>query len=165
VALFRLFGFDGPGLSKEGSFHSLPLRQMKEKPEMSPTEINTWAAFLIIGVPLLVVLGGGLILHMAIALAALALFFSHPAIAIALAALWFFPWRWLFAGFALGEGLKWSGVFGWLSRRRPRYPRRRRWDRASLDAHDAAYHRAPPRSVGRRPADYNPWPGDEIDMG
>jgi hypothetical protein len=69
---------------------------------MTPHEVNTWALFLIVGIPILVVLGGGLILHMAIAVAALALFFSHPAVAIILAVLWWFPWRWFWAAFAVG---------------------------------------------------------------
>jgi hypothetical protein len=100
---------------------------------MTPHEVNTWALFLIVGIPILVVFGGGLILHMAIALAVLAAFFSHPAIAIAIAVLWWFPWKFLFAGFALGEGLKWSNVFG--TRPRPHYPRRQltRDERAELE--------------------------------
>jgi hypothetical protein len=60
---------------------------------MTPHEVNTWAAFLIVGVPLLIVLGGRFILHMAIALACIALLVSHPVLAIALGALWLFPWR------------------------------------------------------------------------
>jgi hypothetical protein len=134
---------------------------------MTPQEVNTWALFLIVGVPVLVVFGGGLILHMAIALAALTLFFSHPAIAIALAVLWWFPWRWLFFGFALGEGLKFSGVFGRLHRRRPRYPYndpRRRWTQVELDRHDAEFRRGAPRLRGRRPADYQLF-DDTIDFG
>jgi hypothetical protein len=101
---------------------------------------------------------------MAIALAALALFFSHPVVAIILAALWFFPWRFVFFGLALGEGLKWSGVFGRLHRRRPRYPRRRAWTDASLSRHESEYRRSAPRARGRRPADYAPF-DDGVDFG
>jgi hypothetical protein len=117
---------------------------------MTATEWNNWVLFLVVGVPILVVFGGGLILHMAIALAALALFFSHPAIAIALAALWWFPWRWLVAAFAVGEGLKLSGVFGRLHRR-PRYSRRRAWTRSELDRADREDRRGPPRARDRQP--------------
>jgi hypothetical protein len=126
-------------------------------------EYNMWVAFIVVGLPLLVVFGQGLILHMAIALAALALFFSHPAIAIALAVLWLIPWRWFWAGLFVGEGLRLSGVFGRLSRR-SRYPRRTRWTDAELVRHDEQMHRAPPRLRGRRPQDYQPW-DDTIDVG
>jgi hypothetical protein len=131
---------------------------------MTPHEVNVWIAFLVIGLPILVVFGGTLILHMAVALAALALFFSHPALAIVLSALWFFPWRFVFIGLALGEGLKFSGVFRRLSRRRPRYPRRRAWTRAELDRYDDEGRRTAPRLRGQRPADYAPF-DDNIDFG
>jgi hypothetical protein len=122
-----------------GGKNSFGLAQRKRLPQMTAAqahEYNMWVTFLVVGLPLLVVFGGGLILHMAIALAALALFFSHPAIAIVLAVLWLFPWRWFWAAFAVGEGLKLSGVFGRLHRRRPRFPRRRDWSQSELDRHD-----------------------------
>src|SRR3977135_1472516 len=132
---------------------------------MTPHEINTWVAFILIGVPILVVLGGGFILHMAIALACLALLFSHPAIAGVLGVLWWFPWRWVIdafvVGFGLGEGLKLAG-FG--RRRRRRFPRRHAWTRSELNRSDDEGRRGPPRLRGRRPADYQPF-DDPIDMG
>jgi hypothetical protein len=126
---------------------------------MTPHEVNTWALFLIVGIPCLVVIGGGLVLHMALALAALALFFSHPALAIALGALWLLrkPLRWFVAALFVGEGLRTSGVFGRLSRR-PRYPCRSRWSRADLRRHDEEFRRTAPRSRGE------PW-DDTIDVG
>jgi hypothetical protein len=56
-------------------------------------EYNLWVAFIVVGLPFPIVFGGHFLTGLAIAAAALALFFSHPAIAIVLAALWFFPWR------------------------------------------------------------------------
>jgi hypothetical protein len=98
-------------------------------------EFNLWVLFIVIGLPVLVVFGGHLLTSMAIALASLALLFSHPALAIVLGLLWLFPWRWaldfFIGGYAAGLG------FGAASRRsmRMRYPRRRAWSRNALDAH------------------------------
>jgi hypothetical protein len=132
-------------------------------------EINMWIAFIVVALPCLIVFGGRFLTSMAIALAALALFFSHPILAIAIAVLWLFPWRIFWAAFAVGEGLKFSGIFGRLHRRSRRYrrslyPRRRRWNVASLDAHDENFRRGPPRTRGRRPEDGVPW-DDPIDFG
>ena len=111
-------------------------------------EYNMWLAFIIVGLPVLIVFGGHFLTSMALAVAALALFFSHPAIAIVIAIAWLFPWRFLFFGFALGEGLKFSGVFRRLGRRRQRYPRRSRWSRAD---------RVRPSAInGNNAADRNP---------
>jgi hypothetical protein len=135
---------------------------------MTPAEVNTWAAFLIVGLPILVVLGGGLILHMAIALAVLAMFFSHPALAIVLGILWFLPWRWFIdaiaVGFGLGEGLKLAGFGQRNLRRKNRFPRRRRWSQSELSRYDDEGRRGAPRLRGRRPADYRPF-DDTIDFG
>jgi hypothetical protein len=87
-----------------------------------------------------------------------------PSFDIIALALWFFPWRFLFFGLALGEGLKISGVFGRLHRRSPRYPGRRGWSQSELARHDQEFRRAAPRAVGRRPQDYVPF-DDGIDFG
>jgi hypothetical protein len=97
---------------------------------------------------------------MAAIVAGIALFFSHPVLAIALGVLWFFPWRWFFDALAVGLGLRVSG----FASRRPRYPRRSRWSRAELDRYDIEGRRAPPRLRGRRENEYQPF-DDPIDMG
>jgi hypothetical protein len=127
-------------------------------------ELNMWTLFIVVGLPILVVLVGGLILHMAVAVAVLALVFSHPVLAIALGAVWLFPWRWFADAVAVGLGLRVSGFASRLSRR-PRYPRRRPWTRTELDRQDLEWRHGAPRSIGRRPNNYNPWPGDEIAIG
>jgi hypothetical protein len=64
-------------------------------------------------------------------------------------------------GWAAGLG---AGL-GFGRATRPRYPRRRAWTTKALDEHDQEFRRGPPRLRGRQPESYNPWPGDDIDMG
>jgi hypothetical protein len=85
---------------------------------MTPHEVNTWIAFIILGAPLITVFGGPFGWCAMWILAALALFFSHPIIALALGVPWLLrmPLRSLLWGLFFGEGLRLSGVVGRLSR-------------------------------------------------
>jgi hypothetical protein len=101
---------------------------------MTPHEINSWGAFLILGVPRIITFGGAFAVHAMIILASLALFISHPAIALAIGIPWLLrkPLRWLaegaFAGFGAGLGLRASGFARRLSMPPRRYSRPRHDD-------------------------------------
>lgn len=113
---------------------------------MTPHEWNSWIAFLILGVPLIITFGGPFAFHAAIILASLALFVLHPVAALAIGAAWLllgplrFVLLWFVGGFALGEGLKLSGLF-----RPGRPPPPRRYPGSRHDYARAQRFRRPPR--------------------
>jgi hypothetical protein len=128
---------------------------------VNPSEINTWAAFIILGVPFITVFGGPFGWCAMWIFASVALFALHPAFAIILGLAWLllfgplrFVLKFLVGGYALGLGAGFA--------LRPRYPRRSRWTRDELNRHDVEGRRGPSRAVGRRVSDYAPF-DDNLD--
>lgn len=136
---------------------------------MTSDQWTIFIAAMLLGAPF-VLMAGKLPRRMALILGFLWLLFSHPFWGVVLGAVIILhkPVRWLIEGLAIGEGLKWSGVFQARNPRalRPggRYPRRRAWTDAELTRHDEEDRRGPPRAAGRRPADYAPF-DDTIYLG
>jgi hypothetical protein len=101
---------------------------------MTPTEWNTWGAFILLGVPLVTVFSGPFGWCAMWILAGVAMLALHPAFAITIGVVIVLrrPLRWLaegaLAGFGAGLGLRAAGTFGRLSRppRRERMQRYRR---------------------------------------
>ena len=126
---------------------------------------NFWPAFLILGVPLIILAGGPYGWSFLVLLGALAGLAYAPVISIAVFVLYLLwtPIRWfaesLIIGFAGGLGARISGAFSsperaerererWVARRDRRFAR----------------ERGAPRARGRRPQQYFPWQehGDDL---
>jgi hypothetical protein len=111
---------------------------------MTSHEINSWGAFILIGVPLVITFGGAFAVHAMVILAGFALLVSHPTIALAIGMVIVLrrPLRWLaegvFAGFGAGLGLRASGFARRLSTppRRYRQQRIQRFRRPSRGYYD-----------------------------
>jgi hypothetical protein len=146
---------------------------------MTADQSTLFIAAALIATPVVLLMSGRVIRHMALCLLWLALFFSHPVVGTlaGFVILLWWPLKWfvlaLFFGEGLGLGLRGSGFANRLSRRRPRFPsahggrpvrfaRRRPWTHTELARHDKEDRRGPPRAAGKRLEDYNPWPGEDF---
>jgi hypothetical protein len=119
---------------------------------MPPHEWNLWLLFFLIAVPLASI-AGPFAWAATWMLAGLALMATHPAVALAIAAVWVIfrsPLRFIGDGLLLGLGARISGVFS--SPERAEKMRERFITRRSKH-----WTKTAPRSRGRRPSEYFPF--------